>query len=725
MSKKFSCLGTPEQHSKSGIGQASIFAVALIMASAAHLASAQDKSRDDDANPNQFAYVANFGSQNTITGLAINESTGALTPVHGSPFNNVDAPISVTVDPTGRFVYATQGAAISGYTINAETGALTRVRRSPFSSPDPRGIVVDPTGRFVYVANFSSGNVTAYTINTDNGRLADIPGSPFAADSGTYSVAVDPKGHFLYASNPVAGDITEYAIDANTGVLTQIPGSPVTSGQSGYSIAIEPLGEFLFQTSQQGTVLAFNIDPTTGALSPAAGSPFAAGIGPFSVAADPTGRFVYVVSAGTADPGTATVSAYTISRVPSQFGVLTPVSGSPFTVGFQADFVTVDPTGRFVYVANWADSNIGVYSIATNGSLTPIAGSPFPAGSGPNWIAISPGRRRTHPIYSGTQIPPPNFLPVQTLTPTAIDKEGEVAGSVVFVPEGFEAFASGFLYSGGTSITVGMTRSSQAFGINDKTQVVGQTSLTPPVQGEPPQHAFVYSSGTTTILDSVVGRQSAAYGINNAGTITGSLSTGTCGGPFTPCPAGLGDTHAFEYKGTTLTDLGTLGGDYSVGRGINNRGEIVGGSNRVAGGPLHLFLFDHGKMGDLGTLKGNSTGGLAINDQGQIIGAATGIGFLYSNGNFHRLPAFNGGTYSLPAGINNGGAVVGTSDVYGGGPTRAFLYTDGDLIDLNNIVDPSLPLLTTAAGINDKGQIVATGLNGKSYVLTPKRHGDD
>ena len=292
------------------------FAAALIMATAAQTASAQDKSRDDSFNPAQFAYVANFGSQDKISGFAINESTGALSPVYGSPFDNVDATISVTVDPTGSFVYATQGAAISGYAINAASGELTRVRRAPFSSPDPRGIVVDPTGRFVYAANFSSGNVTAYKINTNNGHLVDIPGSPFAADSGTYSVAVDPKGHFLYASNTVAGDITEYAIDATTGALTQISGSPVTTGQNGFSITVEPLGRFLFEANQNGTVLAFQIDPTTGALTPGIGSPFAAGIGPFSVAADPTGQFVYVANAGTGDPGTATVSAYRITPVP-------------------------------------------------------------------------------------------------------------------------------------------------------------------------------------------------------------------------------------------------------------------------------------------------------------------------------------------------------------------------------------------------------------------------
>ena len=184
-------------------------------------------------------------------------------------------------------------------------------------------------------------------------------------------------GHFVYASNTVAGDITEYAIDQTTGALTQISGSPVTTGQNGFSITVEPLGRFLFEANQNGTVLAFQIDPTTGALTPGIGSPFAAGIGPFSVAADPTGQFVYVVNAGTGEPGTATVSAYRITPFPLAPNDLTPVSGSPFAAGSHADFVTVDPTGRFVYVANRADGNVGVYSIASNGSLTPIAGSPF------------------------------------------------------------------------------------------------------------------------------------------------------------------------------------------------------------------------------------------------------------------------------------------------------------------------------------------------------------
>src|ERR1700730_6872781 len=46
----------------------------------------------------QFAYVANEGAGN-VSGFTINTTTGALTPVPGSPFAAHMSPASVTVDP--------------------------------------------------------------------------------------------------------------------------------------------------------------------------------------------------------------------------------------------------------------------------------------------------------------------------------------------------------------------------------------------------------------------------------------------------------------------------------------------------------------------------------------------------------------------------------------------------------------------------------------------------
>src|SRR5258708_27582966 len=87
------------------------------------------------------------------------------------------------------------------------------------------------------------------------------------------------------------------------------------------------------------------------------------------------------------------VSAFSIGSN----GALTPVPGSPFAAGFQPLSVTVDPTGKFAYVANEFDNNVSAYSIGSNDALTPLPGSPFATGAeapaavaGPPPLSVAP-----------------------------------------------------------------------------------------------------------------------------------------------------------------------------------------------------------------------------------------------------------------------------------------------------------------------------------------------
>jgi DNA-binding beta-propeller fold protein YncE len=54
----------------------------------------------------------------------------------------------------------------------------------------PVSVAVDPTGKFAYVTNLGSNNVSGYTIDPMTGALTVISGSPFAAGSRPFSVAV-------------------------------------------------------------------------------------------------------------------------------------------------------------------------------------------------------------------------------------------------------------------------------------------------------------------------------------------------------------------------------------------------------------------------------------------------------------------------------------------------------------------------------------------------------
>ena len=117
------------------------------------------------------------------------------------------------MDLSSRFVYVTNEVSndVSAYRI-AENGALRPVAGSPFPTGmtpgmAPVSVVVDPVGRFVYVANEGSSNVSAYRI-AKNGALTPVAGSPFPTGIDSSSVAVDRFGRFVYVASHFSSNLS-------------------------------------------------------------------------------------------------------------------------------------------------------------------------------------------------------------------------------------------------------------------------------------------------------------------------------------------------------------------------------------------------------------------------------------------------------------------------------------------------------------------------------------
>ena len=293
----------------------------------------------------------------------------------------------------------------------------------------------------------------------------------------------------------------------------------------------------------------------------------------------------------------------------------------------------------------------------------------------------------------------------------------------------------GFLYSGGTMTDLGTLpggSASYATGINDQGQVVGYGGSR--FNGDPMfldiVSGFIWREGTMQPLTSLYcpctfnRRYGAdlAHAINAGGQVVGESET----------VRGYSVRHAALWQSPTqVEDIGGGAGDWSISRayGINESGEVVGDFAQDAGRltppfDRRAFLWQAGVRQDLGTLPGHtSSQALGISATGQAIGWSGGTdgaqshAVLWENGQAQDLGTLPGDVASQALGINAAGQVVGWSG------SRAFLWQGGIMSDLNGLIPPDSGwVLARAAAINDRGDIVGTGLlsgQTRGFLLQP------
>lgn len=262
----------------------------------------------------KFIFVADnpsVPSTASVHVLAINQSSGNLNEVSGSPFPSViqggtgRSVGQLVIDPTGSFLYlglnGVAGPGIETFTVDRTTGALKSMAVVGTSGVNTISrIVVHPSGKFVY-ANGDSVQVFGFAVGS-SGALTPLPGSPFPVAGTLYDMALYPSsGKLLFAgvkfTNTGQSGFEVWSIDGTTGALQET--STVASGYLGPGSVLltDPGGKFLYNVLGF-QIKAYSIDSTTGALTPGLLSVVQVGFTIFGSAnIDPQGKFIFISGA--------------------------------------------------------------------------------------------------------------------------------------------------------------------------------------------------------------------------------------------------------------------------------------------------------------------------------------------------------------------------------------------------------------------------------------------
>ena len=277
------------------------------------------------------------------------------------------------------------------------------------STPTPAASCI-PSSKPEFAYALTGYAVSMYTVDSCTGAFAATTPASVATgyalpQQGAEQMVVDPLGRFAYVANLVSNasdlsTISMYTINSTTGVLTPTTPATVPTGWFPQGIAIDPLGRFVYTAnSDDSSVSMFTINQTTGVLTPTTpasvstmipGEPLSQ---PGFLTVDPTGRFLYVSAL---DSDGATVSMFTINQTT---GVLTPTSPATVITDGIPFQVVVTPSGKFAYVVNnlaGGDQTVAVSQYTVNsatGVLTQNSSYGVSAGSGPTAIAVDPTSR--------------------------------------------------------------------------------------------------------------------------------------------------------------------------------------------------------------------------------------------------------------------------------------------------------------------------------------------
>jgi 6-phosphogluconolactonase len=284
-------------------------------------------------------------------------------------------PSFLTLSPNGRFLYVCTDTkmpipgSVTAFTIDSVHGHLALLNKQPCGGENPVYVAVHKDGRFVVCANYTGGSVTVFPIKEDGSlkpytQLVPFTGSSVLPDRQDkpyiHSAVFSPQGDYLYLPDLGADQIRAFKIDATVSrPLISMEGKNVhcVPGSGPRHFTFHPTLPYAYcieELSGMVSAYSYNHGKLDSIQRIFSYSKTQESYGGADIHISPDGLFLY---ASNRLHDENTIAIFSIDQ---QKGILKLI-GHQKTGGDHPRNFTIDPTGKFLLVANLATNNIVIF----------------------------------------------------------------------------------------------------------------------------------------------------------------------------------------------------------------------------------------------------------------------------------------------------------------------------------------------------------------------------
>ncbi|MGZ5190406.1 MAG: lactonase family protein [Flavisolibacter sp.] len=315
----------------------------------------------NDKTPGKGIYVYGFNETNGKTKLI-------------SSTDSVKNPSYLSIDPSGKFIYActetrTTGAgSVSAFRFDRKIGKIEFINKQPAGGDNPVYVSIHKNGKWLAIGSYSSGSLAVFPLK-DDGSILPFSQNIQHTGSGlkpnqnqphVHAVVFSPSYDRLFVPDLGLDKIFQYRFDGNAEIpMVDTSFTSVLPGSGPRHFTFHPNGKYAYLIEEMGgAVMAYTYNSTNGQLDSIQRilTHHEDSTGDFQSAdihISPDGKFLYASNRTRQN----NIAIFYVDQSSGRLKLL----GYESTRGKTPRNFVIDPSGKFLLVANQGSNNIVVF----------------------------------------------------------------------------------------------------------------------------------------------------------------------------------------------------------------------------------------------------------------------------------------------------------------------------------------------------------------------------